>query len=197
MKARTSTKKRGRPKKLDAIRTESGQISRSLSQFERDAISWKRMRDNPGIEPEKLRAPEYGSMVHVYHRLSEGAQKRNPEAPGFVFTAQHLDTANRLHEAYIAWRMAMGTKAPRSSTEFGGAGGHDNLDPFDADRARRDQLALARFKDARRAILESCPLGMMAVEAIVFNNQDCPNMLADLRLALNAVDRLWRMARAA
>ncbi len=198
MKARTSTKRRGRPPK-DAERTESGRISRSISQFERDAISWKRRRDNPDVEPVLLLGQEYGSVVHSWRRRGEMADKRaEPDKPaGFIFTAQHLDTANRLHELYQAYMVAIASKTPRSATDFGGAGGHDNLDPFEADRARRDARTIEAYNIARHAVLKSGHFGMMAVEAVIYENKDCPDMLADLRLALNSVERLWRMARAA
>ena len=53
------------------------------------------------------------------------------------------------------------------------------------------------FKDARRAILESGPLGMMAVEAIIIENQPVETLRGDLRLALNRLAVLWKMQQAA
>ncbi len=210
MKARTRAGKRGRPRKADALRTKDGTISESISQFQRDAISWKRQRDNPGIEPVALLGPEYGSVIHSWRSRAERAGKRTtPDQPaGFIFTEQHLDTASRLHEVYANYSLAIGSKSPRSASDFGGAGGHDNLDPFEADRARRDERAISayvgtlsangqRHGGLRRIILEAGPFCMMAVETVIYENRDCPDMLPDLRTALNAVERSWRMARAA
>jgi hypothetical protein len=69
---------------------------------------------------------------------------------------------------------------------------YDGSDPF-AGRAASDAKIEDEFKAARRAVLESGPLGVMAIEAIVIENQPAESLRGDLRLELNALAVLWKM----
>lgn len=113
------------------------------------------------------------------------------------FTAQHLQTAQTVQSAYENYRHAIASRNPRSASDFSAPGGFDGTDPFDEDREKRDKVAIEKWKAIRSAILNSGPLGMMAVETIIFENTAADSLIGDLRLALNAVDRMTRIARAA
>ena len=198
--ARSKAAKRGRPRKQNVMRTESDRISRAdgadIGLLE--TATWKRRQVDPELSTLVACLQEHGSVIHAWRLASMRAQKGAPDhAHGHLFTAQHLDTAERLHEMYRAYMIALGTRSPRSSTDFGGAGGHDNADPFQADKASRDARTIDMYRKARTAILKSGPFGMMAVETVIYENKDAQKLRGDLRLALNAVDRLWSMRRAA
>lgn len=163
-----------------------------------EAATWKRRQQNPSLSVEDARRQEHGSVIHAWKLESDKARKRDAESlEGRLFTALHLDTAERIHEIYAAYRMAIASRDPRSSSDFTGPGGFDGSDPFDEDRKRRDERAIARWKEVRRAILDSGPMGMMAVQGIIFENQPLHGLQGDLRLALNEVYRVWRRQKAA
>lgn len=194
----------GRKRDEGAMRTESGRKSRSkesLGLNERltlEAATWKRRQMNPGLTISDARLPEHGSVIARWLEDWTRAQKRHPDgAHVFMFTQMHYDTALRFHELHNRWLGLAGARAPRSSTDFSGPGGFDGSDPFDAARADRDAKIQQDFKDARRAILDSGPLGMMAIETIVIENQPADSLRGDLRLALNALAVLWKLQAAA
>ena len=209
MKARTKSAKRrsraGRKPKPNAIRTESGRLSRSKEAKELEtklmleAATWKRRQINPSLTVEEARKQEHGSVIHAWKELHEafkrkhGADKINP----MMFTAQHLETAQQIQQAYEDYRFAIASRNPRSASDFSGPSGFDGSDPFDEDREKRDKRAIERWKAIRSAILSSGPMGMMAVEAIVIENKPLEGLIGDLRLALNAVERMNRIAKTA
>lgn len=183
-----------------AVRTPSGQKSRSkesLGLAERltlEAGTWRRRQENPGLSISDARQPEYGSVIARWHEEWKNMSKRNPDrAHANVFSQLHKDTAERYHQLYFRWLAVISAKGQRSSTDFSGAGGYDGSDPFDEARSDRDAATERAFKDARRAIMESGPLGMMAVEAIIIENQEVETLRGDLRLALNHLATLWKM----
>jgi|SRR5690606_16581255 len=204
MKARTkAAKRRGRPRKIGVVRTPSGQPSRAKEhdmayKLMMEAATWKRRRDNPSLSVEDARRQEHGSVIHMWKLASDKARKKNPDAANdHLFTETHLDTAERIHELYQGYRAAIASRNPRSASDFTGPGGFDGTDPFERERERRDERAVARWKEARAAILASGPLGMMAVETIIFENKPVDRLLGDLRLALNEVYRVWQRQKAA
>ncbi len=120
--------------------------------------------------------------------------KKNPDkAHDNMFSQMHKDAAERFQELHRRWLAVIGARGQRSATDFGGVGGYDGSDPFEQSRAERDANIEADFKAARTAILESGPFGMMAVEAIVIENQPVESLRGDLRLALNRLAVLWKM----
>ena len=190
----------GRKRDERSMRTPSGQKSRSnesLRLEERitlEAATWKRRQENQNLTISEARLPEYGSVILRWHLDWKAMCQRRPDkAHENMFSEMHKDAAERYHALYHRWMAAIDAKSPRSSTDFSGTGGFDGRDPFEEDKAKRDAAIEAAFKDARRAILESGPLGMMAVEAIVIENQPVENLRGDLRQALNNLARLWRM----
>ena len=213
MKARTKgQKRRGRPHKTGVLRTESGRISRSAEAKEIEAAqkaleyklmmetaTWKRRQLDPSLSWDEARKQEHGSVIHAWKELHEafkrrhGADKINP----MMFTAQHLETAQQIQQAYEDYRFAIASRNPRSASDFSGPSGYDGSDPFDEDREKRDKRAIERWKAMRSAILSSGPMGMMAVEGIVIENKPLDKLIGDLRLALNAVERMNRIAKAA
>ena len=211
------TKRGGRRKKLNVAREPSGRIQRvtigteSISILELEAITWKRRQrlrtdehgnlrvdTNPDISPVEARKQEYGSVISAWLDKSNKAMKRNPGCPHpNAFTQMHYDTAQRFAEIRQRWLAAIDAGRVRSSSEFGGVGGHAP-DPFIPSISQAEAKAIADFKAARRAILEcGSPLGMMAIETIVIENQDAEDMRGDLRQALNSLARLWKLQAAA
>lgn len=189
-----------RPAHQHAIRTPTGQKSRSkealglTERLELEAATWKRRQMNPELTISEARLPEYGSVIVRWHLDWKAQCKRNPEkAHENVFSELHKDAAERYHALYLNWLAVISARSPRSSTDFSGAGGFDGADPFDGNRAARDAAIEEQFKAARHAIVKSGSLGMMAIEFIVIENQAVESLRGDLRLALNALGRLWKM----
>lgn len=196
--------KRGRPAKQNTMRTEGGRISRSkeslgLSErLELEAATWKRRQMNPGLTISDARLPEHGSVIARWLSDWQTIRRRFPDGnhPN-VFTQLHYDAALRYHEVYSRWLTAINARGQRSSSDFSGPGGYNGADPFEAQRAERDRHAEQEFKEARRCVLEAGPLCMMAVEAIIIENQPAENLRGDLRLALNRLAVLWKYQAAA
>lgn len=224
IKAKTRAAKRrlkgGRPLKANALRTDTGRLSRSNEVKESEvklmleAATWKRRQrlDKNGmpfidetIPVEKVRGQEYGSVVHSWKAAHDLFRKKyGPDKiDRMSFTGQNLETAQEIQRSYENFRMAVASRNPRSSSDFSGPGGFDGRDPFDSDREKRDKWAMERWvgRDGkggmRDAILKSGPMGMMAVEAIIFENKPMDSLIGDLRLALNAVERMGRISKAA
>lgn len=196
--------KRGRPAKQNAMRTQSGRISRSeeslgLSQrLELETATWKRRQTNPGLTISEARLPEHGSVIARWLADWQAIRKRYPDGNHpTMFTQLHYDTALRYHEVYSRWMAAISARSPRSASDFSGPGGYDGADPFAGNRAERDERAEHDFKEARRCVLEAGPLCMMAVEAIIIENQPVEKLRGDLRLALNRLAVLWKYQAAA
>lgn len=190
----------GRPLHQNVPRTPSGQKSRTkevlglTQRLELEAATWKRRQMNPDLTISDARLQEHGSVIHKWHLDWKAMCKRNPDkAHANVFSEMHRDAAERYHGLYLRWLAAINAKSPRSSSDFGGVRGFDGADPFEEVRAKRDADTESEFKLARRAILESGPLGMMAIEVIVIENQPVENLRGDLRMALNALAHLWKM----
>lgn len=187
-------------KRHEAIRTPSGQKSRSkeaLGLSERlmlEAATWKRRQMNPGLTISEARLPEHGSVIARWHQDWQNMRRRDPDrAHVNVFSQMHYDAALRYHELHARWLAAIEARRTRSSSDFSGPAGYDGSDPFDERRAEHDAATERAFKEARRAILESGPLGMMAVEAIIIENQPVESLRGDLRMALNRLAVLWKM----
>lgn len=190
----------GRPAHKQALRTASGHKSRSkeaLSMEERlnlDAATWKRRQLNPVLTITEARNPEWGSVVERWHQDWKAMSKRCPDkAHVNMFSQLHKDAAERYHALYLRWLSVISARSPRSASDFSGVGSYDGSDPFEQDRADRDRKTEADFKAARHAVLQSGPLGMMAMESIVIENQPVESLRGDLRLALNRLAVLWRM----
>lgn len=196
--------KRGRPAKRNVVRTDTGRISRSkeslglTERLELEAATWKRRQMNPRLTISDARLPEHGSVIARWLTDWQAIRKRYPDGnhPN-TFTQMHYDTALRYHELYSRWLAVAGARAPRSASDFSGPSGYDGSDPFDGVRADRDAKTQSDFKDARKAILESGSLGMMAVETIIIENQPAESLRGDLRLALNRLAILWKYQEAA
>ena len=191
--------KAGRKPHMNVMRTPSGQKSRSTealglaARLELEAATWKRRQVDPRLTISEARKPEYGSVIARWLRDWQVARKRNPDAAHLnVFSEMHYDAAERYHALYLRWLAVIEAKKQRSSSDFSGSGGYDGSDPF-ADRAKSDAKIEEDFKAARRTVMESGPLGMMAIETIVIENQPAEGLRGDLRLALNSLAVLWKM----
>lgn len=204
MKARTRSQKlkakRGRPPKPDAMRTPSGQLSRSqeAKQSEEKLVlevaTWKRRQLNPSLTIEEARNMEHGSVIAQWLANHQGFVKRYPGKPNeHEFTQMHYDAALRYHRLHDAYLTAISAKRARSSSDFNGQGGFDGRDPFDTEATRRNRQTEEGYRDARCAILEAGPMCMMAMEAIVLENRPIESLRPDLRMALNRLSVLWKM----
>lgn len=196
--------KAGRKRDGDVMRTASGRKSRSKESlgFEErmvlEAATWKRRQMNESLTISEARLPEHGSVIAKWLADWNLAKKRNPDgAHAHMFTQMHYDTALRYHELHDRWLAICGARRQRSSSDFSGPSGYDGADPFEEARAEREARIQQEFKAARSAVLKSGPLGMMAMETIVIENQPADRMRGDLRLALNALAVLWKMQNAA
>lgn len=196
--------KRGRPVKAMAIRTDKGRISRSkeslclAERIELETATWKRRQMNPELTISDARLPQHGSVIMRWVEDWKAISKRRPDInhPN-QFTQLHYDTALRYHEVYSRWLSVISARGQRSSCDFSGPGGYDGADPFEQGRADRDAKAEQDFKTARRTVLDAGPLCMMAIEAIVIENQPVENLRGDLRIALNRLAILWKLQQAA
>lgn len=194
----------GRKRDEGVLRTASGRKSRSkesLGLEERltlEAATWKRRQMNPDLSISDARLPEHGSVIAKWLADWTVAKKRNPGgAHAHMFTQMHYDTALRYHELHERWLAVCGARRQRSSSDFSGPGGYDGADPFEEARAEREARIQQEFKEARRTVLQSGPLCMMAMETIVIENQPAERLRGDLRLALNALAVLWKLQAAA
>lgn len=197
-------KKRGRKRRPNIARTAEGRISRSQEVViaqERLAVesaTWKRRQVDPSLTLDEARKPEHGSVIAKWLTNHQGFARRYPgQSNEHEFTQTQYDAALRFHELHADWLRVIEARQMRSASDIGGVRGRAGGDPFEAQSERRHAAIEARFKEARRAILESCPLGMMAVEAIVLENQPVENLRADLRCALNRLAALWKISQAA
>lgn len=197
--------KRGRPRREGVLRTEDGRISRSFdaqASEERiavEAATWKRRQENPNLAPEEARKQEHGSVIHRWRLEYQRIAKKYPDGthPN-MFTALHLDTAERYHKLHLDYHAMIGAMPPRSASEINRApSGYDGSDPFTGERARRDEKLAQDYKAARETILRAGPLCQMAVVSIVVENRDCLGLMGDLRLALNDLAVLWKLQAAA
>jgi len=149
------------------------------------------------IAPEEARKQEWGSVIH---RWLDATNKFHERFPGreyeFEFNRTHFDTAEKFAELHRQYMASFGGNG-RSASDYDGPGGYDGSDPFSEANAKRRAHIETEFRRARERILESCPLGMMAVEAIVLENRAIEELRGDLRMALNALSVLWRLQSAA
>lgn len=196
--------KRGRRRHEHAIRTPTGRKSRSVDALKLEermvleTATWKRRQMDSSLSIAEARLPEHGSVIAGWLHDWNRVRRRYPDAahPN-TFTQIHYDTAMRYHELYLRWLAIAGARNPRSASDFTGPGGFDGADPFEPGRADREARIQADFRAARKVVLESGPLGMMAIETIVIENQPAEGMRGDLRLALNALAVLWKYQAAA
>ena len=203
-KASKRRAKRGRPRIEGRERTETGRLSRSNEAQKSEqllaieAATWKRRQIDASLSIEEARKPEHGSVIMRWLEDWKAIQKKRPEIshPNH-FTQMHYDTAVRYHELHDAYLGVIAARRQRSSTDFGSSGGYDGRDPFAKDQERHNASIEAGYKAARRAILESGALGMMAIEAIVLENRPLDHLRPDLRCALNRLAVLWKLQAAA
>lgn len=203
----------GRKRKEGVARTPSGRISesqanqQSMQESEQrlalEVATWRRRQDNPSLTITEACLPEHGSVVEKLHETYKLAVKRGKgdEARLYGLTTDQYDAAQKLERIYRSYMASIGGKTPRSSSDFSGPAGHSGVDPFSENVAKRDALVEQAYKKARRAILEDQhsngilhPLGMMAVETMIYENKEVLNLLPDLKLALNRLTRLWGLS---
>jgi len=207
-KAAKLKSKRGRPKKEGVLRTPSGQISRSADskaitrgleeRLALETATWKRRQENPGITVQEARLQHHGLVIAQWRNEYERARRIKPEAiHENVFTQSHFDTAMSFLELHEDYQAVIEAGKVRSPSDLNRAAGKDSRDPFEVERAKKHHAVECLYRDCRRAILQSGPLGMMAVETVVIENKDTPTMLPDLRCALNSLALVLKIQKAA
>lgn len=201
--------KRGRPAKEGVMRTPSGQISRSAESrvhsgaleaaLAVEAATWKRRQQNPSLTVDEARKQEHGSVIHKWLLDYQRMLKKQPDkAHPNEFTMMQHDAAVRFQQLHFDYLGVIEAKRMASSSDLNRGGGYDGRDPFAKGAAARHARIELDYKGARKAILESGPLGMMAIETVVIENRDAPELRPDLRLALNRLSTVFQwMDRAA
>lgn len=138
-----------------------------------------------GMTREEAKKAEAGTVVG---RLSRNA----PEYGGL--SKEQVSAADYIAMTKASADAAIQAPRVRSSTDYvGPTGGACPLE--DGAYAEWAQGSVERWRALRPVILGSGPLGMMAVETMIFENKEAPSMIGDLRLALNSVHRYRSKAR--
>jgi hypothetical protein len=181
-----SAKKRGRggrPAK-EGPRYADGHLKKQTVAQRQATVISQRMRSH-GLTKEEAAKAEAGTVIG---RLSRNSPEYGGISKEQVSAAEYIAMAKASADAAI--------QAPRvrSSTDYvGPTGGGCGFD--DDGYAEWARGSVERWRKLRPVILASGPLGMMAVETMIFENKDAPSMVGDLRLALNAVHRYRSTAR--
>lgn len=195
----------GRRKKMNVDREPNGRIQRvtidgePVSKFELDAMTWKRRQINPSLSSVEARKPEHGSVIAAWRAQSEKYTKAFPGRPNPIeFSPLHFSLAEEYHQLWRDWIAICDGRRVRSGSELNDRVSGQGRDAYtDASLAKAARIE-ERFKNARKAILAcGAPLAMMAIETIVIENQPAEDMRGDLRMALNALSRIFGKAMAA
>lgn len=206
-----AAKRRGRKLRADVKRGSTGRIARqdqkTPEQLAREqaalearlaveTATWKRRQENPALSVEEARKPHVAIVLDRWLKRSDELRRQDRHEDAFV-TAEQVGAAKRFAELTERYKAVIGARAQRSASDFDRVGGYDNTDPFDGRQAARDRATEQDYQLARRAVLESGPFSMFAFEAIVIENRELPRSVGDLRLACNALVRLWNNQKAA
>lgn len=173
----------GRPR-TEGPRYSDGHRKKETVMERQATVIGQRMRAH-GMTKDEAKKAEAGTVIG---RLSRNAPEYGGLSKEQVSAAEYIALTKASADAAI--------QAPRvrSSTDYvGPTGGGFALDDSAYEEWARGSIA--RWKEVRPVILHSGPLGMMAVETMVFENKDADSMIGDLRLALNAVHRYRSLAR--
>lgn len=100
-----------------------------------------------------------------------------------------LKAADMLHAAKMAADLAIEVKRQRSGSDHDRQPGHDNTDPWEAKAVKKAVDAEQLWRDLRRTIMESSPLGMMVVEGMIFEDRIMDGYEPELRTVLNEICR--------
>lgn len=143
-----------------------------------------------GLTPKQADTQEGGSVVG---RLAMA---------GVLGQAQQAADLVRAAEAFRERRAAMqattDARTIATNTNYAGGQGGTARPADDPEYIQRCAAARARWAYIRRIVLEcGSPLGMMAMEHCVINDQEPQSdpMVGGLRCALNAINRLLRFER--
>jgi hypothetical protein len=138
-----------------------------------------------GVSPERAKRQETGTAIG---RAYDNRDENNVR----LLSRHQLDALQEWDKALHDMKTATDAKRMRSGSDFSGAGGFDGNDGTDEAYVRFCARAKERYRLLRKAILDSGPLGHMAVQTWV----ECDNYdlrcLGDLRLAANAISRTLR-----
>ncbi|WP_193336182.1 hypothetical protein [Devosia beringensis] len=172
---------KGRPRKIGVKRTKSGQISRAASTYAENADGIALRMRVFGLSEKDARDQRAGTYVG---RLCMAGNKNSADG---ITNAQY-DAAQAWRQAYEAFQRAV--KSPDALRT--GTGGGDQGES--EDYARRCKAAISRWNALQAAVQleqgfhENRGANMWAaLDYLVNRDEQHPQMIGDLRLALNAV----------
>ncbi|KAA0970297.1 hypothetical protein FPY71_07165 [Aureimonas fodinaquatilis] len=179
-KRRARQAKRAGRKAKEGERHECGKLvqpPKQETQKQRMATVVAQRVKHLGVSDEVAKQQSSGNAIEYLGqmKLIDGGLNKN-----------QVHAAERIEEAKAAYDAAILLPRQRSSSDYDGprgAGSSVITDEYEKQAKR----SIETWAMMRRAILESGPLGMMAVEAIIFENKLAYKLLGDLRLALNQV----------
>jgi hypothetical protein len=108
---------------------------------------------------------------------------------GDISQDQH-DAAREWEARSREYSIALGSRMPRSASEFGGPSGYDGRTGDEPDYIAHCDRAKARYGEVRRAAMEADPFGLMALEVWVLEDRPDFKLLGSLRVACNAIARV-------
>lgn len=123
------------------------------------------------------------------------AYLKNELAPNDAVHNRHLFLAGeeyRKVRAENAIAMASRAGAP-SASDYDRTHGYDGSEGDDPEYVERCNHARRRFAESRRALLEADPFALNAADAWIVDDTAAWKLMGDLRLALNALARLYRV----
>jgi hypothetical protein len=108
-------------------------------------------------------------------------------------TRAQADAAEEYEKVVRAFLASIEARRPSSPGDLNRSGGYDGREGDDPAYIEKCHLAVRRYKEARRGLLEASPLAHFAMETWVTEGHEVWSLLGDLRLGLNALARLWRV----
>ena len=173
----------GRPPK-EGPRYETGR-RKPETVAERQATAVEQRMRAFGMTRDEAKKAESGTVIG---RLSRNA----PEYGGL--SKEQVSAADFIAMTKASADAAIQAPRVRSSTDYvGPTSGGCGFVGSEYETWARDSVD--RWKKLRPVILGSGPLGMMAVETMIFENKEAGSMIGDLRLAINAVHRYRSTAK--
>lgn len=95
------------------------------------------------------------------------------------------------------YQASIDIRRERSASDFSGSGGFDSREGDDPWFVQWCETRKERYTTLRNIVLKSGPLGMMAVESWVLSDGGDGDLIGDLRLAANAINRAMKKGLAA
>ena len=138
-------------------------------------------------------------MVHCGIPYNVAKKQDSGSAVGRLYLNQEitqiqLDAANRWRQLSYNNKIAIGAKQQRSCCDVGPFGSSTETTDRQVERETR---WMSEYKAARRAAFHATPLADMILQGIIDDDKDMPRFVGDLRLALNAIHNMFKVANVA